>query len=264
MIIHRKTGFTPLILFTTLIVFVVMIFALTVVLVGAVAVSAQATSGITSSSTPTSIAISFVGNTSPRAGIDHVSVAGITTYNNAATSNRDIEQKIITVYWGDGTISQSKITRISSSSEGKWGPLYHKYDSVTTPSNHYIIVAKMDASSSSSTSSSSSSSANKELIQIKSEPYLINVQKGPITVSSLSNSPRNNIGLVSKNNELTLNPISYWVTIIALSVIGSVTAYSVSMVRHRGISQKMILTLDRYKDKKQNHYTNTSTSSKSK
>jgi hypothetical protein len=262
MIIHRKTGFAPLILFTTLVVFVVMIFALTVVLVGAVAVSAQATSGITSSSTPTSIAISFIGNTSPRAGIDHVSVAGITTYNNAATSNRDIEQKIITVYWGDGTISQSKITRISSSSEGKWGPLYHKYDSVTTPSNPYIIVAKMDASSYSSTSSSPSSSANKEFIQIKSEPYLINVQKGPITVSSLSNSPRNNIGLVSKNNELTL--ISYWVTIIALSVIGSVTAYSVSMVRHRGISQKMILTLDRYKNEKQNHYTNTSTSSKSK
>ena len=47
----------------------------------------------------------------------------------------NIEQKIITVSWGDGTSSQSKITRIPSSSEGKWGPLYHKYDSPTAVSH---------------------------------------------------------------------------------------------------------------------------------
>ena len=68
------------------------------------------------------VTIAFVGDTSPIADIDHVSVAGITTYN-AASSSRNTEQKIITVSWGDGTSSQSKITRISSSSEGN-GVLY--------------------------------------------------------------------------------------------------------------------------------------------
>ena len=75
-------------------------------------------------------------------------------------SSRNIEQKILTVSWGDGTTSQSKITRIPSSSEGKWGPLYHKYDSATS-SNPYAIVAILDVLSSSS---------SKGIVQIKSEP----------------------------------------------------------------------------------------------
>ena len=63
------------------------------------------------------VTIAFVGDTSPIAGIYHVSVAGITTYN--ATSSRNTKQKLITVSWGDGISNQSKITRILSSSEGK-------------------------------------------------------------------------------------------------------------------------------------------------
>ena len=124
------------------------------------------------------VTIAFVGNTSPIAGIDHVSVAGICTYDAASSSSsRNIEQKIITVSWGDGASSQSKITRIPSSSsyvEGKWGPLYHKYDSATS-SNPYAIIATLDVLS-------SSSSNNNGIEQIKSEPYLINVQKSPLTV----------------------------------------------------------------------------------
>ena len=232
-------GLPPLILLFTFIVFVMMIFVLIVILAGA-AQYAQARLGIL---TP-HVTIAFVGNTSPIAGVDHVSVAGIATYN-AATSSRNIEQKILTVSWGDGTTSQSKITRIPSSSEGKWGPLYHKYDSATA-SNPYAIVAILDVLSSSS---------SKGIVQIKSEPYIINVQKGPITGYS-SDSLRSNVGLVSKNIELLFNPVSYLGNIIALSVIGSVTVSSLCMVIHiRRSSHKMIPTIDAYIDEKQNHYT---------
>ena len=141
------------------------------------------------------------------------------------SSSRNIEQKIITVSWGDGASSQSKITRIPSSSsyvEGKWGPLYHKYDSATS-SNPYAIIATLDVLS-------SSSSNNNGIVQIKSEPYLINVQKSPLTVYP-SDSLRSNIGL-PKNNELLINPISQLGTVIALSAIGSVTVFSLRIVRH--------------------------------
>jgi hypothetical protein len=251
MIIHRNIGSPHLILLITLVVSVMMIFVLIVIVAGA-ALYAQAISNIT---TTPHVTIAFVGDNSPIAGIDHVSVAGITTYN-AASSSRNIEQKVITVSWGDGTSSQSKITRITSSSEGKWGPLYHKYDSATS-SNLYAIVATLDVLS-------SSSSNNKGIVQIKSEPYLINVQKDPITGYS-SDSLRSNIGLVPKNNELLFNPISHLGNIIALSVIGSVTACSLCMVRRmKRHSKKMIPTIDAYRDEKQNHYTNTHNFGKSK
>ena len=126
------------------------------------------------------------------------------------------EQKIITVYWGDGTRSQSKITKISSSNDGKWGPLYHKYDS-TSASNHYAIVAA-------ASDVLSSSLSNKGIVQIKSEPYLINVLKGPIT-GYTSDSLRNNIGFVYKNKGLLFNPIQLS-NIIALSIVGSITVFS--------------------------------------
>ena len=165
-----------MILPTTLGVFVMMIFVLIVIVAGA-ALYAQAIS-YTTRTVATHVTIAFVGNTSPIAGIDHVSVAGICTYDAASSSSsRNIEQKIITVSWGDGASSQSKITRIPSSSsyvEGKWGPLYHKYDSATS-SNPYAIIATLDVLS-------SSSSNNNGIEQIKSEPYLINVQKSPLTV----------------------------------------------------------------------------------
>jgi hypothetical protein len=244
-------GFPPLNLLFILVVFVMMIFVLIVIVAGA-ALYAQAISGTTATATP-HVIIAFVGNTSPIAGIDHVSVAGIITYN-AASSSRNTEQKILTVYWGDGTSNQSKITRISSSSEGKWGPLYHKYDSATA-SNPYAIVATLDILS--------SSSSNKGIVQIKSEPYLINVQKGLITGYS-SDSLRTNIGLLTKNNELLFNAISHLDNIIALSIIGSVTVFSLCMVRHmRRHSEKMIPTIDAYRDEKQNHYPNTRTFGKS-
>ena len=169
-----------MILPTTLGVFVMMIFVLIVIVAGA-ALYTQAISGTTrtvATTTTTHVTIAFVGNTSPIAGIDHVSVAGICTYDAASSSSsRNIEQKIITVSWGDGASSQSKITRIPSSSsyvEGKWGPLYHKYDSATS-SSPYAIIATLDVLS-------SSSSNNNGIEQIKSEPYLINVQKSPLTV----------------------------------------------------------------------------------
>ena len=153
-----------------------------------------------------------------------------------------------------GTTRQSKITRIPSSSEGKWGPLNHKYDSVTA-SNQYAILA---------ISGIVSSSSSKGIVQIKSEPYLIKVQKGPITGYS-SDSLRRNIGLVPDNNELLFNPVSHLGNFIALSIIGSVTVFSLCMVRHmRRSSHKIIPTIDAYIDEKQNHYTNTRTFDKSR
>jgi hypothetical protein len=244
-------GFSLILLFTS-VAFVMMIFVL--IIVAGATLYVQAKSNTTPTTIIPHVTIAFVGNTSPIAGIDHVSVAGIASYN-AASSSKNTEQKIITVYWGDGTSSQSKMTRISSSSEGKWGPLYHKYDSASA-SNHYEMVAASDVLS-------PSSSSNKGIVQIRSEPYLINVQKGQIT-GHPSDSLRNNIGFVYKNNELLFNPIQLS-NIIALSVVGSVTGFSLCIVRHmmRSSQKKMIPTIDAYRDEKQNYYINTRSFDKS-
>ena len=232
-------GFPPLNLLFILVVFVMMIFVLIVIVAGA-ALYAQAILGTTATATP-HVTIAFVGNTSPIASIDHVSVAGITTYNAASSSSRNTEQKIITVSWGDGTSSQSKITRIPSSSEGKWGPLYHKYDSPTAVSHPHEIVATMQIPS--------YSSSNKGFVQIKSEPYLVNVQKDPIKTSSMD-SLRSSTYVVSKNDGLSLNLISHSVNVIASTIIGLVTACSIYMARHRSSNQNMASTIDAYRDKK--------------
>jgi len=239
MIIHRNMGFSLVLLFTS-VAFVMMIFVL-IIVVGATAY-VQAISNTTPATTIPHVTIAFVGNTSPIAGIDHLSVAGITTYN--ATSSRDSEQKIVTLHWGDGASSQSKITRIPSSSsyaEGKWGPLYHKYDSPTAVSHPRAIVATMKIPS--------SSFSNKGFVQIMSEPYLVNIQKGPIKTSSMDSLKSSNY-VVSKNDGPSLNPISYSVNVIALTIIGSVTACSIYMARHRSSNQNMASTIDAYRNKK--------------
>jgi hypothetical protein len=104
-----------------------------------------ATSNTSTSAIITSyITIVFVGNTSPVAGLDHTSVAGIITYD--ATSSRDFEQKLVTLDWGDGTISHSKITRTpssSSSAKSKRSPLYHQYDPPTAVFHPHAIVSTM-------------------------------------------------------------------------------------------------------------------------
>ena len=70
-------GLPPLILLFTFFVFVMMIFVLVVILTGA----AQYAHARLGTATTPHVTIAFVGNTSPIAGIDHVSVAGIATYN---------------------------------------------------------------------------------------------------------------------------------------------------------------------------------------
>jgi hypothetical protein len=233
-------GFSLVLLFTS-VASVMMIFVLIIIVAGATAY-VQAISNTTPATTIPHVTIAFVGNTSPIAGIDHLSVAGITTYN--ATSSRDSEQKIVTLHWGDGASSQSKITRIPSSSsyaEGKWGPLYHKYDSPTAVSHPRAIVATMQIPS--------SSFSNKGFVRIMSEPYLVNVQKGPIKTSSMD-SLRSSNYVASKNDGLSLNPISYSVNVIALTIIGSVTACSIYMARHRSSNQNMASTIDACRNKK--------------
>jgi hypothetical protein len=240
MIIHRNMGFSLISLFT-LVVSVMVIFVLIIIVAGAT-LYAQGLPDTTRTTTTPRVSIAFVGNTSPVAGLDHISVAGITTYN--ATSSRDSEQKIVTLHWGDGTSNQSKIARIPSSSsyvEGKWGPLYHKYDSPTVVSHPRAIVATMQIPS--------SSFSNKGFVQIKSESYLVNVQKGPIKTSSMD-SLRSSNYVVSKTDGLSLNPISHSVNFIALTLIGPVTACSIYMARHRSSNQNMTSTIDAYRDKK--------------
>jgi hypothetical protein len=227
---------------------VLTIIALTIVVVAGAAVFAWAKSVVTyNKSTSTTITpyitIAFVGNTSPVAGLDHTSVAGIITYD--ATRSRDFEQKIMTLNWGDGTSSHSKITRIPSSStsaEGKWGPLYHKYDSPTAISHPHAIVASMQIPS-------SYSSSNKVFVQIKSEPYLLYVQKGPIVPSSID-SLRSSTNAVSKNDGLLFNLVSNSVNVIALTIIGSATGCSIYMARHRRSNQNIASTMEAYGDKK--------------
>lgn len=217
-----------------------MIFMLVIGVAGA-ALLARAIHGTSSTVNP-HVSIVFVGNTSPTAGEDHVSVAGMTTHNAANSTN--IEPKGIIVYWGDGTSSQSKITRITTSSsniEDKWGPVYHKYDSPNALSHPYAIVATMQIPS--------SSFSNKGFVQIMSEPYLVNIQKGPIKTSSMDSLKSSNY-VVSKNDGPSLNPISYSVNVIALTIIGSVTACSIYMARHRSSNQNMASTIDAYRNKK--------------
>src|SRR5215831_12437637 len=248
MSIIYKNADCPLSLLITLLVFVVMtIFVLIVVVMAGTAVFAWAKPTATYNNTPTStiltpyITIAFVGNTSPEAGLDHTSVAGIITYD--ATSSRDFEQKLVTLDWGDGTNSQSKITRIpssSSSAESKWGPLYHQYDSPTAVSHPHAIVATMQIPS--------YSSSVKGFVQIKSEPYLVNVQKSPIKTASVD-SQRSSSYVVSNNHGLSINLVSHSVNVIALTILGSVTGCSIYMARHRRNNQNIASAVKAYRDK---------------
>ncbi|HEY7080621.1 MAG TPA: hypothetical protein VH500_13030 [Nitrososphaeraceae archaeon] len=248
MSIIYKNADCPLSLLITLLVFVVMtIFVLIVVVMAHTAVFAWAKATATYNNTPTStiitpyITIAFVGNISPEAGLDHTSVAGIVTYD--ATSSRDFEQKLVTLDWGDGTSSHAKITRISSSAspaESKWGPLYHRYDSPTAASHPHAIVASMQIPS--------YSSVNNGFVQIKSDPYLINVQKGPIKVASVD-SQRSSTYVVSKNDGLLINLVSHPVNVIALTILGSVTGCSIYMARHRHTNQNIASTVKAHRDR---------------
>jgi hypothetical protein len=169
-----------------------------------------------------SITIAFVGNITPRDSIDLVSVAGITA--NAG------DGYTVTVDWGDGTNLQSKEIPISSG--GKWGPVYHKYNSAAVNSNPHLIVAMLEPPS----------SADINLYHpdpvsiIKSEPYSINVQKKVAFPLSDLTSNNNNIG----SND-PINHLPDWTTIITMTVIGAIVGCSMSTYsHHRSGSHKLI------------------------
>src|ERR1044072_6643124 len=114
MIIHRNMSFSLIFLFTS-VAFVMMKFVL-IIVVGATAY-VQAISNTTPATTIPHVTIAFGGKTSPIAGIAQLSLACIATYN-AACNSLNTEQIVMTLYWGGGTGSQAKITKISSSSDG--------------------------------------------------------------------------------------------------------------------------------------------------
>jgi hypothetical protein len=175
------------------------------------------------STTTASITIAFVGNITPRDSIDLVSVAGITA--NAG------DGYTVTVDWGDGTNLQSKEIPISSG--GKWGPVYHKYNSAAVNSNPHLIVAMLEPSS------AEINLYHPEPVSIiKSEPYSINVQKKvAFPLSDLtSNNNNNNIG----SND-PMNHLPDWTTIITMTVIGAIVGCSMSTYsHHRSGSHKLI------------------------
>jgi hypothetical protein len=172
------------------------------------------------SATTPSITIAFVGNITPRDSIDSVSVAGITANYGDGYS--------VTVDWGDGANQQSKEIPISSG--GKWGPVYHKYNSAAVNSNPHLIIAMLEPPS----------STEINLYQpdpvsiIKSEPYSINVHKN--AAFPLSDLTSNNIG----SND-PINRLPDWTTIITMTVIGAIVGCSMSTFSHyRSGSHKLI------------------------
>src|SRR5919197_1960769 len=173
-----------------------------------------------STATP-SITIAFVGNITPRDSIDLVSVAGITA--NAG------DGYTVTVDWGDGTNLQSKEIPISSG--GKWGPVYHKYNSAAVNSNPHLIVAMLEPPSLTGINLYHPDPVS----IIKSEPYSINVQKK--VAFPLSD-------LTSNNNIRSNDPMNHlpdWTTVITMTVIGAIVGCSMSTYsHHRSGSHKLI------------------------
>jgi hypothetical protein len=109
------------------------------------------------------------------------------------------------------------------------------YEYPNKASHPYVIVATMKIPS------HSSSSAGQGFAQIKSEPYLISVNKDPLKVSS-SYTPRSNNVVVLKNNDL--DQVSHLLNIIAFSVFGSFTACGLCVIRNRRRDQNITSTMN--------------------
>jgi hypothetical protein len=134
-----------------------------------------------------SITIAFVGNTSPRWGIDSVGVIGI-------TKNADLGDYIVNVDWGDGT--QSRGIPISSDN-GKWGPVYHTYSSSAIKSNPHKLTALLRTKHDLKTDEA----YNNDDPLIHSEVYAVEVQRhGTLLSIDLPNSNR----ITNKNDGFLL------------------------------------------------------------
>ena len=108
-------------------VIVILLFGLSLLVLayrvnGAIEVSAKSVPSIT---------IALIANTSPRWGIDEVGVIGVTEHAHSKDYQIDVD-------WGDGI--QSLGIPITSS-DGKWGPVYHVYSASASSSNPQKLTA---------------------------------------------------------------------------------------------------------------------------
>lgn len=116
-----------------------------------------------------SITIAFVGNTSPRWGIDQVGVIGVTKHAHLRDYQVDVD-------WGDG--SQSQGIPITSSN-GKWGPIYHIYSASASKSNPHKLTALLRSTNNLKIYEANSDESH----SIHSETYAIEVQRHGSVIS---------------------------------------------------------------------------------
>jgi hypothetical protein len=117
-----------------------------------------------------SITIALIANTSPRWGIDEVGVIGVTEHAHSRDYQIDVD-------WGDGI--QSLGIPITSS-DGKWGPVYHVYTASASSSNPQKLTAFLRSTNNFIYEAGSLETSH----NIHSETYAIEVQRHGSVISA--------------------------------------------------------------------------------
>ena len=117
-----------------------------------------------------SITIALIANTSPRWGIDEVGVIGVTEHAHSKDYQIDVD-------WGDGI--QSLGIPITSS-DGKWGPVYHVYSASASSSNPQKLTAFLRSTNNLNIYGAGSLESH----NIHSETYAIEVQRHGSVISA--------------------------------------------------------------------------------
>lgn len=117
-----------------------------------------------------SITIALIANTSPRWGIDEVGVIGVTEHAHSKDYQIDVD-------WGDGIKSLGiPIT----SSDGKWGPVYHVYSASASSSNPQKLTAFLRSTNNLNIYQAGSLESH----NIHSKTYAIEVQRHGSVISA--------------------------------------------------------------------------------
>ena len=117
-----------------------------------------------------SITIALIANTSPRWAIDKVGVIGVTEHAHSRDYQIDVD-------WGDGI--QSLGIPITSS-DGKWGPVYHVYSASASSSNPQKLTAFLRSTNNLNIYEAGSLESH----NIHSETYAIEVQRHGSVISA--------------------------------------------------------------------------------
>jgi len=117
-----------------------------------------------------SITIALIANTSPRWAIDEIGVIGVTEHAHSKDYQIDVD-------WGDGI--QSLGIPITSS-DGKWGPVYHVYSASTSSSNPQKLTAFLRSTNNLNIYEAGSLESH----NIHSETYAVEVQRHGSVISA--------------------------------------------------------------------------------